>query len=144
MADFAYYCLKGALSLVAALPLKVHYFNARLLSLIARKFYRSNVVRDNLEKCFPQKSAQEREVILKRFYDHFADLVVETIWFGGCSPRRLKKQGIVRVSNPQLLNEVYDRSESIMILFSHMGNWELLGGLLEYLPDQQIRHTSHF
>lgn len=139
MAEIGYYCLKGLLSAVAALPLKLHYFNARLLSLIARKFYRTNVVRDNLEKCFPQKSAQEREVILKKFYDHFADLVVEAIWFGGCrgsrGVKRLKKAGIVSIANPELLNEVYGRSEGVMVLYSHMGNWELLGGVDSYSPD---------
>lgn len=142
MAEIGYYCLKGLLSAVAALPLKLHYFNARLLSLIARKFYRTNVVRDNLEKCFPQKSAQEREVILKKFYDHFADLVVEAIWFGGCSPKRLKKQGIVSVGNVELLNEVYDRSESVMVIFSHMGNWELIGGTESYSPVGRDFHMT--
>lgn len=143
MADVSYICTKSLLRLIAAMPLRLHYLNARWIALLARKFYRTKVVRDNLAKCFPDKSEAEREVILKKFYDHFADLVVEAIWFGGCTnPKRLLRQGIVSVSNPELLNEVYDRSESIMILYSHMGNWELLGGTESYIPKEKEFRAS--
>lgn len=138
MANISYYLLKGLVRSVGALPLKLHYLNANLLAVLARKFYRTEVVRDNLRRSFPEKSEEEREEILRKFYRHFADLAVETIWFGSSNVKRLERANIAEVLNPEVLNEVYSKSESVFVMYSHAGNWELLGGIAAYLNGKEF------
>lgn len=117
------------------LPLKVHYALSRLLSFLAEKMfrYRVDVVNDNLVHSFPSKSGAEIKEIRHKFYNHFADVIAETIWFGGCrNPRRLRRSHLVELDNPQEINRLYAKAPSIMVLMSHAGNWELIGGIASY------------
>lgn len=132
---FGTYLLEILLAPVSWLPLPVHYFNANLIAFLARHFYRKDVVRNNLVKAFPDKDESQIREITKKFYRHFADIIVEAVWFGGCRRHgRLRRSGICRVVNPELLNGAYDPSKGLMVLYSHAGNWEILGGTPVY-PD---------
>lgn len=136
MSKFGTYALKALLAPAAAMPLGIHRFNARWIGVIARRFYRTSVVRDNIAGAFPDLSEQEREDILRDFYRHFGDIVTETIWFGGChSYKRLQRAGIVRIANPEVLDDAYNSADSVMLMYTHAGNWELLGGMPGYWPE---------
>lgn len=130
-------CLvKGLMALNAALPLKVHYglsgFVAWLAGSVIR--YRYNEVTVNLSRCFPEKNYWEIDEIRRQFYRHFADIIVEAVWFGGCrKAERLKKAKIVSVKNPEVINGLYEKAPSVMVLYTHCGNWELLGGIASYI-----------
>lgn len=122
-------------SLLAKLPLRLLYKWADILAFLLYRVikYRNKVVRYNIDLCFPELSPQEREKIVHRYYKHFSDLIIETIWFGGCrNAARLRHQRIVEIRNPELLNELSQDGRSIVILSSHFGNWELIGGILNY------------
>jgi len=41
--------------------------------------YRSKVVDKNLERCFPEKSKKERNVIRKKFYLNISDILLESL-----------------------------------------------------------------
>lgn len=121
--------------LFGILPLKIHYFNARWLAWLLRNVigYRRDEVLINLTSSFPEKEYNELKQISKDFYLHFAELIVETIWFGSCrNPERLRKARIMEIANPALLNELYDKYPSVMVMYSHTGNWELYGGIASY------------
>lgn len=127
--------LSAAVRLIGRLPLGVHRFNARWLAFVIEKIaaYRVRLVDENLRNSFPEKTDAERLAIRHEFYRHFARLAVEAIWFSACTdPRRLRRAGIVKVKNPELLKEVYDSSPSVMVMYTHQGNWELLGGMANY------------
>lgn len=95
--------------------------------------YRKDVVIINLARSFPDKKYKEIRKIADESYLHFADVITEGIWFSGSSNRkRLHDQHIVGIANPEKLKEIYDNSRSVVILTSHMGNWELTGGIHEY------------
>lgn len=130
---FATYLLKALIAPLSAMPLCVHYFNARLIAPLIRAFYRRDVVLRNLHCAFPDRPEEEIQDIFRKFYRHFADIFVEAVWFGGCRRhRRIVRSGICRVVNPDLFDEVYDVSKGAMVLYSHAGNWEILGGLPLY------------
>jgi len=134
------YIVKTLLRAFGALPLKVHYANSAFLAWLARDVirYRCDVVTDNLTKSFPDKTEDEIKSLHKKFYRHFADIIVEAVWFGGCrNPERLKKSGIVQIKNPEELYRLYGVSPSVMVLYSHCGNWELYGGL-EFYSDMGL------
>lgn len=131
----AEYLLRALLFVFAILPLKVHYFNAVWLAFLVRRVfrYRVDVVRSNLQSSFPELDAAALGRIEAGFYRHFTEIFTEAIWFGGCfSDRRLRRSRIVEISNPEVLSEAYDNASSIVVLYSHTGNWELLGGIASY------------
>lgn len=120
------------------LPLGFHYGVGRFLSWLARSVvrYRRDVVMVNLSRSFPEKKWKEVRETSRDFYRHFGDIFAEAMWFGGCrgNVSRLHRQGICTVDNPEVLLDAYGSSPSVMLLTSHMGNWGIMGGLLEYLP----------
>lgn len=122
--------IKAFLGMFSWLPLCVHHFNAHIIGWLARCVvrYRVNVVRTNIDKAFPEKSEKERRKIFKDFYLHFGQIITEAIWFGGSSPKRIRRSKIVTVSNPDELRRLAGKREGTMVLFAHCGNWEVLPG----------------
>lgn len=125
----------GLLRLIGSLPLSAHYANSRFLAwLVGDVFrYRRDVVSFNLARCFPEKTTKELKVLRKEAYGHFADIAVESVWFGACrNPERLRKARIVEIKNPETINALFNEAPSVAVLFSHFGNWELIGGIASY------------
>lgn len=125
---------RGLIVLLSKLPLSFHYRVGAAFSWLAKSLlhYRSDVVWINISRSFPDKKYKELKQIYKDFYHHLGELVAEFLWFGGSSYKRLRKQGIVRLTNSQLLTDIYEKSPSVTLLSTHCGNWELLGGLPGY------------
>lgn len=127
--------LQFLLHMIGRLPLSVHHFNAKWIAFLIERVvkYRVALVDENLGYAFPEKSAAERLEIRHKFYIHFANLFVEALFFGACNnPKRLKRSGLVTMKNPELLNEMFDKCPSLMVMNSHAGNWELLSGVQSY------------
>ena len=127
--------LKGLLRLLGLLPLRVHYALGRFMAwLFGDVFrYRRDVVAHNLALCFPDKSDAERKAIGKAFYRHLGELIAETVWFGGCrNPRRLHRQRLVEIENPEEAARLFEAAPSLVVMYSHCGNWELYGGIASY------------
>ena len=126
--------VRGLMVALSKLPLKFHYFMADVLAWLFRKVlrYRYSTVMINLSRSFPDKKYKEIDRIAKDFYRHFGEIFAEAIWFGGSSYKRLHDSGIVTVTNPEELNELFLSTPSMTVLSTHCGNWELLGGFLGY------------
>jgi KDO2-lipid IV(A) lauroyltransferase len=86
---------------------------------------------------------KELKKVYNDFYRHLGEIVAETIWFGGSSYERLRKAGIVRLTNPEVLDDMFMEAPGMTMLSTHCGNWELLGGLPDYrsASDEKI-HIS--
>ena len=126
--------VRGLMIALSKLPLKFHYFMADILAWLFRKVlrYRYSTVMINLSRSFPDKKYKEIDRIAKDFYRHFGEIFAEAIWFGGSSYKRLRKNHIVTVTNPEDANEMFLSSPSMTVLSTQCGKWELLGGLLGY------------
>ena len=125
----------GLLRLLGLLPLRVHYALGRFVAWLAEDVihYRRDVVMHNLTKCFPDTNVWDLKPIRKAFYRHFGDLVAETVWFGGCrSAKRLHRQRLVEVENPEVAAHLFEVAPSMVVMYSHCGNWELYGGIESY------------
>ena len=124
--------LQFILRLLSLLPLRVHYALGRFVSWMTEKVFRYRVwdVSVNLARSFPDLKYDELKDLQHKFYRHFGELLAETIWFGGCrNPERLRKQHLVEIENPDELSRLYAKAPSVMVLMTHSGNWELLGGM---------------
>ena len=126
--------VRGCIVVVGKLPLKFHYFMGDILSWIVEKLlrYRSDVVWINISRSFPEKKYKELKGIYKDFYRHLGEIVAEAIWFGASDYKRLHKQGLVEVMNPEEINDFFLSTPSMTVLSTHCGNWELMGGFLGY------------
>lgn len=134
----------------AALPLSFHLGFANFLAWLLRDVfrYRRDVVVTNLSRSFPEMKYAELRQTTKLFYRHLADIFAEAFWFGGRhgerGRRKLNESRIVDVVNPQTFNEVYDDSTNMMVLSSHAGNWELLGGWFCYNHNAEVPFRSGY
>lgn len=134
---FCSYLTLGIMRLLSWLPLKVHYALCRIISLAAEYVfrYRRDVVQVNLEHSFPDKSAEEIAEITHQFYRHFGDILAEAVWFGKFRDReRLRKKGLCTFENVEGHRKDYEGSNGVMVLTSHCGNWEIMGGWFAYAP----------
>lgn len=127
--------------LLALQPLKMHYFWGRCLSWFVSgpMHYRRDVVMINLARSFPEKKYSELLKIADDFYKHFGDLFAETFWFAGShDTKRLRDSHICEMEHADVLNRLYNDCPGVIVLNSHLGNWELTGGILNYVyaPDK--------
>ena len=108
------------------LPLRALYAFSTFLYLLA--FYvvrhRHQVIRGQLEKVFPDLSDAERERIHKRFLKNFCDVVVEVL--KSVSMTEDDMRGRVRIVNLDAARQYLDAGQSVMLVTSHLGNWEWL------------------
>ena len=146
MARFGYHLVHGLMRALGALPLGFHLSCGKALGWLAGSVlrYRRDVVTANLARSFPDKKYEEIALIRKQFYRYLGTVFAEAVWFSGCDKgKRLKESGIVRFTNGAELNNLFQRSESIMLLTAHSGNWELIGGFMSYFPDVEPVFTEN-
>lgn len=134
--------LGAFLRLKGKLPLSYHYFWADFFGWILRTVrYRYDVVMINLARSFPEKKYKELKKIASEVYRHFGELIAEGIWYSACKGdkgrRRLHRQNIISLANTREFNEFFAGCpKGVMVLNSHSGNWELIGGILNYNYDE--------
>lgn len=121
---------------LSLLPMPILYWISDGLYLLVFHIfgYRKKVVFENLRRSFPMKTEGERNAIARDFYHHFCDLIVESLKAFMISKQELKRR--FKVENPEILNEAFAKSQSLIFVGGHYNNWELLAlGLRD-----QIRH----
>jgi KDO2-lipid IV(A) lauroyltransferase len=106
------------------MPFWLLYFYSDILSfLLYRVFkYRKQVVFTNLKKSFPEKSDIEIKQIAKKTYKNLSDILLEGIKGMAMSKKALLKR--YPVINKELMEEYYNKEQSVIALAAHYGNWE--------------------
>lgn len=120
----------GYLNAVSHLPLSVHYFFSDVLLYPLVRYivrYRVKVVRKNLLKAFPDKTEQERNAIMRRFYHYFCDLAVEVIKVHSISAEEIKRR--FEYVGIDKLEAAYASHDFVCCYLSHYCNWEWCVGL---------------
>ncbi|MDD2960466.1 MAG: lysophospholipid acyltransferase family protein [Muribaculaceae bacterium] len=124
--DIIYLPMKLFLHGIALLPFWLLYrladFLYILLYYVVR--YRRNIVRQNINESFPEKSQKERNRIIRKFYLHFADYFVETIKLLHISDEQMRRRMVFR--NIELVDKSLDKKRSVIVYAGHYGNWEYL------------------
>lgn len=92
--------------------------------------YRRKVTRTNLVKAYPQLSAMERKRLEKAYYHHISDLLVEGLHNLYARPQTLMKR--YKFVNRQMVNEYYERGESVILMSAHYNNWEYMISSLNF------------
>ncbi len=84
--------------------------------------YRKEVIIQNLEKCFPEKSDTEIKKLLSAIYKNLTDNIVEGIKAFTMTRKQIVKRH--KILNPELLNDYYESGQSIIAVTGHYCNWE--------------------
>lgn len=84
--------------------------------------YRKDVIMGNLTTSFPEKSEKELQLIAKKFYRHFTDIVVESIKTFSISEKEILKR--YNYKNPELVNKFAKEGKNIALVSAHLANWE--------------------
>lgn len=133
MAKLAYFLILKPLS---KLSLSILYLLSDFIFFLLYKVikYRRDVVWSNVRNSFPTKSEGEVKMIVKEFYRHFSDLMVESIKIFSIS----KEQAIKRckVLNPEVINKFYNLGKSVILVGGHYNNWEMIALII----DAQVKH----
>jgi KDO2-lipid IV(A) lauroyltransferase len=123
---------------ISLLPFSVLYLFSDLLYVVLYHFvsYRKEVVIRNIRKSFPHLSHKEHIGIMKKFYVHLCDVIVETFKSFTISEFEIRRRMVLQ--NPELLNSYYSKGKSLILAGGHYNNWEWIATGI----DQQIEHHS--
>ncbi len=127
MSKIIYHLLIKPLS---SLPFSVLFVIADILSFLLYYIigFRKKVVFDNLTRSFPAYSSQEIKAIAKQFYQHFSDLILESVKLFNISEAEVIRR--CKVVNPELLDQYHEQGRNVALIGGHYGNWELLATAL--------------
>ena len=91
----------------------------------------------NLERCYPDKSPDERSVLLRESFLHYLCSILETghNWYWPLE--RLQAQ-CVEVTGEELIAETLGSGRGVVALAPHFGAWEYLGMYLQRIPEIAI------
>lgn len=110
--------------LLSRLPMRILYLKSSFFYLIIYYIvgYRKEVVLQNLQLSFPEKTTEELKKIRKKFYKHFVDIFIESIKAFSISEKEINKRYVYK--NPELVNKYAKKGRSIAMMGAHIANWE--------------------
>ena len=114
------------IKLLSRLPWALLYAFSSFLYFLAYYVvrHREHVIREQLDKVFPALSPVQRNAIHKQFLRNFCDVLVELL--KSVSMTEADMRGRMRVTNVELARRYLDAGQSVMLMTSHLGNWEWL------------------
>ncbi len=81
------------------------------------------MIRTNLERSLLHLSKKERRRVERQFYQHFCDLVVESLKNFTVSERQVKKRFVI--NNPEIIDKFWEDGRDVIIAGGHYNAWEL-------------------
>jgi len=130
---FAYLLIYPFIWLLSILPTRILYMFSSVLFVIIFYVigYRRKVVRENIKLCFPEKSKEEIKNISKKFYQHFCDMIFESIKSLTISEAEIKRR--FTFTNIEEVYKIEKENKSIMLMCAHYGSWEWIFILQKYV-----------
>ena len=129
-----YYLLRIFSWLIYKMPRRVLYFHSDVFFVIVCFLvrYRRDVVNKNLANSFPEKTQKERNQIARKFYHHFCDTFLETLYFDRMSV--IEAKSCVKYLNPELPNSYLEQGRDVIVFLGHYNNWEWFANWPLYSP----------
>jgi KDO2-lipid IV(A) lauroyltransferase len=108
----------------ASLPWGLLYGIASVLAFLARNVFRFRVpiARDNLSRCFPERSPREINALLGAYYRQLGQVAVEFIKIADMSAQQMRDH-ITPIGFEQVRAETA-AGRSVILLAAHQCNWE--------------------
>ncbi len=130
--------LSALFSLIGSVPLGLLYIFSDFLSVVAGRLigYRRKVIRDNLSRCFPEMTPDQRLQIERKFYKFLADYFVETMRLGRMSKKEIEKRMVFE--NFEVLNDDLRSGKCITLYLGHYCNWEWVSSMPLHMLEGSI------
>ncbi len=93
--------------------------------------YRRKLVYESMHNSFPDKSEKEITRMVKAFYHHFCDYIVETIKLLHISDAETKRRFVIE--NIDVLQRALDERRQVILMLGHYGNWEYIPSIALWL-----------
>jgi len=124
--------IKALLTFMAHMPMKVRQAFAWLTAVTLQHLlkYRKGVITENISKAYPKLEKREKELMIRRYYQHMAGMIWETI--GLLRSRSPKHTPPILVENPEVLRAQAAKGRDVVIMAGHQGNWEYFNQALNY------------
>lgn len=118
----------GVFQLLALFSIRMLRIIGRLLGYVIWLINGSSrkVTEENLKICYPDMPAGERKALAKRSIQHLAITGLELGPAWNWSAERIL-QKVIAVEGMELFEEAEAKSQGILFLAPHLGNWEVLG-----------------
>jgi len=84
--------------------------------------YRKKLVFKNLRKSFPEYDDKQIRKIARSFYHYLCDFFMESTIFIFMSEKEVTKRFTFK--NIELINSLYSKGKSVILVFGHYSNWE--------------------
>jgi len=135
MATILYYIFLKPLSL---LPPWLLYRISDLLFFVLYYggLYRKKLVFKQISDSFPEKNKKEVQLITKKFFAHFCDLIVESVMIFSISEKEALRR--CAITSNAVFNDLFSKNKNIIIAGGHYNNWEMLAVAV----DAQIPHQT--
>jgi KDO2-lipid IV(A) lauroyltransferase len=138
MQFISFYILYGVIWLFTRLPIKILYSLTDIVFLLIYYVipYRKKVVFKNLRNSFPEWDEKQVKKTARRFYRFFFDFFMESTIFLFMKEEDVHKR--FKYKNPDLLNDLYARGKSVILVFGHYANWEWSVTLPRYINHKAL------
>jgi Kdo2-lipid IVA lauroyltransferase/acyltransferase len=109
---------------LSRLPFGALYRLTGLIMWLLRHVFRFRVAvaRDNLQRCFPQRSESDIDALLDHYYRQLSQVAAEFIKMADMSADQLRSH--LQVQNVARVNAETDAGRSVLLLGAHQCNWE--------------------
>ncbi len=128
-----YFLFSGIAWIISLLPFPLLYLFSDILRFFLQHIfrYRRKVVYSNLNACFYEtlETKAIREIAGK-YYRNLADVVTEIVKTRHLTERQLLKR--FRITNAEIIEELYRHNKSILAFMGHCGNWEWMPAAFHY------------
>jgi len=84
--------------------------------------YRKTVIRQNIERSFPDINQKEKKRIIKGFYRNLCDILVEGIKGFTMTEKEILKRYVF--INPEVMDDLYNKGQNVVSVGAHYANWE--------------------
>lgn len=124
MKYFSYVMMRIFVFLFGLMPFWMVYGISNFVSFLLFRVvkYRRPIVESNIALAFPSKSSEERNTIARNSYRNLADIMVEGIKGVTMNEKQLRKR--YKFINPEILDPLFERNKSAMLVTGHYNNWE--------------------
>ena len=114
------------LFLISLLPMYVLFMISKIMNLSNKLFfhYRYSIALNNIKTSFPNLKSSQCKEIFQSFYNHFFNIILETIKSLSINKESIIKR--VKINDLTKLKSSIKNKKNIVILCAHYGNWEWL------------------
>ena len=120
--------------LISLCPIQLLFLLSKLLSklnIIIK--YRFNVSKKNIKTSFPKLKDSQANEILKKFYDHLFNVIIEIIKSLTFNRNNILER--VKINNLSQLQKSIQNKKNIVVICAHYNNWEWLFLRLSLIED---------